>query len=75
MAGLVLPTRNGWSVGWYTGETAPKFKKMKDGTKKIVGEIRFGNSYESTSKEKVLQKKKELEDAGFEIKYFGECIF
>ena len=72
---IALPTREGWTVSWYTGEVKPRIRRMKDGTRKIIGEIRFCDSYESTSKEAVLRKKKELEDAGFEIEHFGECIF
>lgn len=72
---LTLPTRNGWMVSWYTGEVRPKTRKQKDGTRKVIGEIRMTDSYESTSKEKVEAKKKQLEAEGYEIEMFTECIF
>lgn len=72
---IALPTTEGWSVSWYNGKIGHKTRKMKDGSKKVIGEIRFCDSYHSTSKEAVLKKKAELEEAGFEIQYFGECIF
>jgi hypothetical protein len=72
---LALPTRKGWSVSWYTGEVRPRTRKMKDGTRKVVGEIRFKESFESTSKEKVEQKAKELKEQGFEVEGIYECIF
>ena len=72
---LTLPTRNGWMVSWYTGEVRPKYRKMKDGTRKVIGEIRFTNSFESTSKEAVEKKAEEIRAAGYEIEMIAECIF
>lgn len=63
---ITLPTTSGWTVSWYTGET----RTRKDGRV-----IRFQNSYESTSKEKVEAKAKELAEQGYEIAYITECIF
>lgn len=72
---IALPTIAGWSVSWYNGKIWHKTIKMKDGSKKVIREIRLCDSYNSTSKEAVLKKKAELEEAGFEIQHFGECIF
>lgn len=72
---LTLPTRNGWMVSWYTGEVRPRTRKMKDGTKKIIGEIRLKNSFESVSKEEVERKAEEIRAAGYEIEMITECIF
>lgn len=67
---IALPTRNGWMVSWYTGETKT-IKYNKDTTKTI----RMKDSYESTSKAKVMQKAEELKAQGFEIEMVTECIF
>lgn len=63
---IALPTRSGWTVAWYTGET----KTRKNG--KV---IRFQDTYESTSKAKVEAKAKEMAEQGYEIAYITECIF
>ncbi len=67
---IALPTRNGWFVSWYTGEV--KTIKYNKGTTKT---IRMKDSYESTSKDKVMQKVEELKAQGFEIEMVTECIF
>lgn len=72
---IKLPTTCGWSVTWYTGKTSPKTRKTKDGTRKVVGEIRWRDSFESASKEAVEAKAKQLEAQGFEIESITECIF
>lgn len=73
---LALPTREGWTFSWYTGQTAPRTKKLKDGTRKVIGEIRFKNSFQSTSREKVEAKRKEIIEQGFEIADdIAECFF
>ena len=59
---LNLPSRSGWMVEWETGRVSKKG-------------VRFTDTYESTSKEKVEAKKKELEKEGFKIKGVYECIF
>lgn len=69
---IALPSRIGWTVGWYTGEVRIIRYKNKNRKPK---EVRVKNSYESTSKEMVLSKKQELEKNGFEIAYFSECVF
>lgn len=66
MGRIALPTTSGWMVDWYTGKTVV--------TKK--GEtLRFKDSYESTSKEKVEAKAEELKRNGFEVIGIYECIF
>lgn len=72
---LALPTREGWTVDWYTGETSPRTRKMKDGTRKVVGTIRWQKSYYSTSKADVEAKAEELKKQGFEVIGIYECIF
>ena len=72
---IALPTTEGWMVTWYTGKTRPKTRKRRDGTRKVVGEIRFKDSYISTSKSKVEAKAKELAEQGFEVIGVCECIF
>lgn len=63
---LMLPTRSGWMVSWYTGKvTTTKRGKV----------IRHRDSFESTSKEKVEAKAEELRKNGFEIDCITECIF
>ncbi len=72
---IALPTREGWIVTWFTGEVKPRTRRMKDGTRKTIGERRVTDCYMSTSKEAVLRKKNRLQEAGFEIESFSECIF
>ena len=72
---LALPTRVGWEVTWYTGEVSPKTRKMKDGTRKVVGEIRWKSEFASTSKAEVEAKAEELKRQGFEVIDICECIF
>ena len=73
---FALPTREGWSVNWYTGEVRPKIRKdRKTGEKKVVGELRFKDSFVSTSKEEVEAKAEELKKKGFEVIGIYECIF
>lgn len=72
---LTLPTRNGWTVSWYTGEVRPRTRKMKDGTRRVIGEIRMMDSFESTSREEVEKKAEEIKAAGYEIEMITECIF
>ena len=67
---IKLPTIEGWMVSWYTGEV--KEIKYKNGSVKVV---RCKDSFESRSKERVMQKKDELEQQGYEIEYVTECIF
>ena len=63
---LVLPTREGYGVSWYTGEeTINRRGKV----------IRWKNSFQSKSKEEVDRKVGELKEAGFEIVDVYECIF
>ena len=63
---IALPTTAGWTVAWYTGET----RTRKNGTV-----IRFQDTYESTSKEKVEAKAKEMAEQGSEIADITECSF
>ena len=63
---LTMPSRSGWHLSWYTGKTA---------TLRSGRVIRHKDSYESTSKEKVEQKAKELRNKGFEVEGIYECIF
>ena len=72
---IVLPTTEGWMVSWYTGEVRPRMKKRKDGTWKVVGEIRFKDSYCHTDKSRVEAKAKELAEKGVEVIGIYECIF
>lgn len=72
---IALPTTEGWQVTWYTGEVRPRTRKRKDGTRKVVGEIRFQDCFISTSKEKVEAKAKELAEAGYEVIGIYECFF
>lgn len=72
---IALPTREGWMVSWYTGKVAPKTRKRKDGTKKVVGEIRFQDTYISRSKKQVEAKAKELAEQGYEVIGICECIY
>ena len=64
---IALPTTSGWMVSWYTGET--KVSKKTGKTRRLKG------MYESTSKEKVEEKKRQLEAEGYEIEGIYECIF
>ena len=48
---------------------------MKDGTRKVIGEIRMMDSFESTSREEVERKAEEIKAAGYEIEMITECIF
>ena len=72
---IALPTRDGWMVSWYTGEVRPRTRKRKDGTRKVIEEIRFKDSFCHTSKAKVEAKAKEMADAGYEVIGIYECIF
>ena len=67
---ITLPTRDGYMVSWYTGET--KTLKYKNGKTK---EVRMKDSYTSTSRAMVEAKAKWLRDNGYEIEYVAECIF
>lgn len=63
---ITMPTNIGWSVDWYTGKTRTKAN----------GEIvRYKDTFESTSREKVEAKVEELKKQGFEIAEIYECIF
>ena len=63
---LTLPTRNGWIVSWFTGETC---------TTRNGNIRRKTKDFMSTSKDEVEAKAKELKEQGFEIEYISECIF
>lgn len=67
---ITLPSRNGWEVSWFTGET--KTIRYKNGKTR---DFRVKNSFESRSKEEVMRKREELEKAGYEIEMVSECIF
>lgn len=70
MRGLSLPTTNGWTVSWYTGEV--RTIHFKNGRTK---EVRQMDSYESRNKDEVEAKAKQLEADGYEIEMITECIF
>lgn len=62
---LTLPTRSGWIVEWFTGNTITHRGKV----------IKLCDSFESTSKQKVEAKAEELKRKGFEVIGISECIF
>ena len=70
MLSFNLPTTNGWSVEWYTGEV--RTIHYKNGRTK---EVRQKKSYETTSKADAEAKAQQLEAEGFEIEGIYECIF
>jgi len=60
---ITLPTRNGYSVGWETGEISKRTGNP------------IMNYFENTSKEKVEAKQKEMQEKGFKVTKITECIF
>ena len=62
---LRLPTTSGWMVEWETGKTWTDKKGRVHVPK---------GAYESTSYEKVVAKKEELEKQGFKVIGIYECI-
>lgn len=67
---ITLPTNSGWMVEWYTGEVRTiRYRNGRTVDQKVK------DSFESTSKEKVDDKVKELKESGFEIIGVYECCF
>jgi len=68
--GITLPTTSGWMVEWYTGEVRTiRYRNGRTVDQKVK------NSFESTSKEKVDNKIKELKENGLEVIGVYECCF
>lgn len=73
---IALPSRQGWTVSWYTGEVRDRTRKVRGGTRKVVGKIRMKDCFTSTSREAVEAKAKEMLDAGYELDGgICECMF
>lgn len=70
-----LPTRPGYMVRWYTGEVRNRTRKMRDGSRKVIGQIRWEDTYINSSREKVEAKAKELEQDGIEVIGIYECCY
>lgn len=62
-------------VKWYTGEVSNRTRKMRDGSRKVIGQIRWEDTYISSSRDKVEAKAKELERDGFEVIGIYECCY
>ena len=69
------PMNVGWSVSWFTGEVRPRTRKMKDGSRKVIGEIRMHGDFYTTSREAAEQKAAELIENGYEEVKIGRCMF
>jgi len=68
---IALPSRQGWTVSWYTGEVRDRTRKGK-----VIGKIRMKDCFTSTSKEAVEAKAKEMQAAGYELDDgICECMF
>ena len=67
---ITLPTNSGWMVEWYTGEVRTiRYRNGRTVDQKVK------DSFESTSKEKVDDKIKELKENGLEVIGVYECCF
>ncbi len=67
---LTLPTTSGWMVEWYTGEVRTiHYRNGRTVDQKVK------DSFESTSKEEIDDKVKELKENGFEVIGVYECCF
>lgn len=60
---ISLPSRNGYSVGWETGEISKRTGNP------------IMNYYEDRSREKVEAKQQEMIKKGYKVTKITECIF
>lgn len=68
---LTLPSRNGFTIEWETGEVRVVKYRNRDYGK----EIKVKDSFESTSREEVEAKQRKLKEQGYKVSEIMECIF
>lgn len=64
-----MPDREGWVIEWEKGTRTVTLRNGRTVERPII------DSFTSVSKEKVLQKKKEMETQGYKVTGPMECIF